>query len=82
MSKSEKYLFFKFSQDDEDFSATKATPFTGNRGKKSLIKTEGSLFYYIIHLLIPTFGLLFVFVEAGRRVGSAQENCSVKGQFV
>ena len=68
MSKSEKYLFFfKFSQDDEDFSATKATPFTGNRGKKSLIKTEGSSFYYIIHLLIPTFGLLFV--EAGRRVG-------------
>ena len=80
MSKRKSIYFFKFSQDDEDFSATKATPFTGNRGKKSLIKTEGSSFYYIIHLLIPSFGLLFV--EARRRVGSAEENCSGKGQFV
>ena len=41
MGKIEKFVY---DLDNEDFSATKATPFTGNRGKKSLIKTEGSSF--------------------------------------
>ena len=86
MSKSETIYFFKFSQDDEDFSATKATPFTGNRGKKSLIKTEGSLFAilytFLYQLLANTvcrgrttrrFGRRKLFWQRVVRVGFSKE---------